>query len=52
MILKELPLVMQNRALILSRYSNDVDCLAAALCSMVRRLLVFQTCTYNEIRVF
>ncbi|EZA47091.1 Tuberin [Ooceraea biroi] len=35
LILKELPQVMQNRALILSRHSNDIDFFAAALCSMV-----------------
>ncbi|XP_015113598.1 tuberin [Diachasma alloeum] len=35
LILKEMPQVMQNRALILSRHSNDIDYLAAALCSMV-----------------
>ncbi|XP_012271509.1 tuberin isoform X2 [Orussus abietinus] len=35
LILKEMPQVMQNRALILSRHSNDVDLLASALCSMV-----------------
>ncbi|XP_020281635.1 tuberin [Pseudomyrmex gracilis] len=35
LILKELPQVMQNRALVLSRHSNDVDFFAAALCSMV-----------------
>ncbi|KYM81590.1 Tuberin [Atta colombica] len=35
LILKELPQVMQNRALVLSRHSNDIDFFAAALCSMV-----------------
>ncbi|XP_039314149.1 tuberin isoform X1 [Solenopsis invicta] len=35
LILKELPQVMQNRALVLSRHSNDIDYFAAALCSMV-----------------
>lgn len=35
LILRELPQVMQNRALVLSRYSNDIDLFAAALCSMV-----------------
>ncbi|XP_077266415.1 TSC complex subunit tuberin isoform X2 [Temnothorax americanus] len=35
LILKELPQVMQNRALVLSRQSNDIDFFAAALCSMV-----------------
>ncbi|XP_048507911.1 tuberin isoform X2 [Athalia rosae] len=35
LLLKEMPQVMQNRALILSRHTNDIDCLAAALCSMV-----------------
>ncbi|XP_032669228.1 tuberin [Odontomachus brunneus] len=35
LILKELPQVMQNRALMLSRHSNDIDVFAAALCSMV-----------------
>lgn len=35
LLLKEMPQVMQNKALILSRHSNDIDCLAAALCSMV-----------------
>ncbi|XP_043279652.1 tuberin isoform X2 [Venturia canescens] len=35
LILKEMPQVMQNRALILSRHSNDIDYLAAALCCMV-----------------
>lgn len=34
LILKELPQVMQNRALVLSRH-NDIDFFAAALCSMV-----------------
>ncbi|KOX80745.1 Tuberin [Melipona quadrifasciata] len=35
LVLKELPQVMQNRALILSRHSNDIDYFATALCSMV-----------------
>ncbi|XP_076749493.1 TSC complex subunit tuberin isoform X3 [Xylocopa sonorina] len=35
LVLKELPHVMQNRALILSRHTNDIDHFAAALCSMV-----------------
>lgn len=35
LLLKEMPQVMQNKALILSRQNNDIDCLAAALCSMV-----------------
>ncbi|KOC65846.1 Tuberin [Habropoda laboriosa] len=35
LVLKELPQVMQNRALILSRHTNDIDYFAAALCSMV-----------------
>ncbi|KAG7209739.1 hypothetical protein KM043_011368 [Ampulex compressa] len=35
LVLKELPQVMQNRALVLSRHSNDIDFFAAALCSMV-----------------
>ncbi|CAL7948460.1 unnamed protein product [Xylocopa violacea] len=35
LVLKELPQVMQNRALILSRHTNDIDHFAAALCSMV-----------------
>lgn len=36
LILHEVPQVMQNKALILSRHGNDIDYLAAALCSMVR----------------
>lgn len=36
LVLKELPQVMQNRALVLSRHTNDIDYFAAALCSMVR----------------
>ncbi|XP_017881114.1 tuberin isoform X2 [Ceratina calcarata] len=35
LVLKELPQIMQNRALILSRYTNDIDYFANALCSMV-----------------
>ncbi|KAJ4432765.1 hypothetical protein ANN_21404 [Periplaneta americana] len=35
LILQELPHVMQNKALILSRHGNDIDYLAAALCCMV-----------------
>ena len=35
LVLKELPQVMQNRALILSRHTNDIDFFATALCSMV-----------------
>ncbi|XP_076652775.1 TSC complex subunit tuberin isoform X1 [Halictus rubicundus] len=35
LVLKELPQVMQNRALVLSRHTNDIDCFATALCSMV-----------------
>ncbi|XP_011497969.1 PREDICTED: tuberin [Ceratosolen solmsi marchali] len=35
LILKELPSLLQNRALILSRHSNDVGSLASALCSMI-----------------
>ncbi|KAK0095925.1 hypothetical protein PV326_007052 [Microctonus aethiopoides] len=35
LILKEMPQVIQNRALILPRHSNDIDYLAAALCSMI-----------------
>ncbi|KAK2584988.1 hypothetical protein KPH14_008518 [Odynerus spinipes] len=35
LVLKELPQVMQNRALVLSRHSNDIDFFATALCSMV-----------------
>ncbi|XP_075230715.1 TSC complex subunit tuberin isoform X2 [Lycorma delicatula] len=35
LILQEIPQVMKNRALILSHQSNDIDLLAAALCSMV-----------------
>lgn len=35
LVLKELPQVMQNRALILSRHTNDIDYFANALCSMV-----------------
>lgn len=35
MILKEMPHVMQNRALILTRQSNDIHELTSALCSMV-----------------
>ncbi|EZA62622.1 Tuberin, partial [Ooceraea biroi] len=35
LILKELPRVMQSRALISSRHSNNIDFFAAALCSMV-----------------
>ncbi|XP_029054023.2 tuberin isoform X1 [Osmia bicornis bicornis] len=34
LVLKELPQVMQNRALILSRHTNDID-FTAVLCSMV-----------------
>jgi len=39
LILQEVPQVMQNKALILSRHGNDIDYLAAALCSMVRPFL-------------
>lgn len=35
LILKEMPSVMQNRALILSRHSTDIDYLATAICAMV-----------------
>lgn len=35
LILQELPQVMKNKALIVSRHGNDIDYLAAALCSMV-----------------
>ncbi|XP_014220709.1 tuberin [Trichogramma pretiosum] len=35
LILKELPQLLQNRALILSRHSNDIGSLALALCSMI-----------------
>ncbi|PSN43169.1 hypothetical protein C0J52_09893 [Blattella germanica] len=35
LILQEVPQVMQNKALIVSRHGNDIDYLAAALCSMV-----------------
>ncbi|OXU24396.1 hypothetical protein TSAR_012885 [Trichomalopsis sarcophagae] len=35
LILKELPQLLQNRALILSRHSNDVGSLAIALCNMI-----------------
>ena len=35
LILKEMPQVMQNRALILSRQNNDIHELTSALCSMV-----------------
>ncbi|KAJ8682291.1 hypothetical protein QAD02_018083 [Eretmocerus hayati] len=35
LILKELPQLLQNRALILSRTSNDIGSLASALCSMI-----------------
>jgi hypothetical protein len=40
LILQEVPQVMQNKALILSRHGNDIDYLAAALCSMVRSFFV------------
>lgn len=40
LVLKELPQVMQNRALILSRHTNDIDYFAAALCSMVRYIII------------
>lgn len=40
LILQEVPQVMQNKALILSRHGNDIDYLAAALCSMVRPFFV------------
>ncbi|KAK4309742.1 hypothetical protein Pmani_018669 [Petrolisthes manimaculis] len=35
LILEGVPQVLQNKALILSRHSNDVDYVAAALCSLV-----------------
>ncbi|KAJ9583770.1 hypothetical protein L9F63_021894, partial [Diploptera punctata] len=35
LILQELPQIMKNKALIVSRHGNDIDYLAAALCSMV-----------------
>lgn len=35
LILQEVPKVMQNKALILSRHGNDIDLLAAAVCSIV-----------------
>ncbi|KAF7385574.1 hypothetical protein HZH68_014004 [Vespula germanica] len=35
LVLKELPQIMQNRALILSWHSSDIDFFATALCSMV-----------------
>lgn len=34
-LLQELPNSLKNRALVLTRYNNDIDNLAAALCSMV-----------------
>lgn len=36
LILKEIPHVMENKALILSKHGNDIDFLANALCSMVK----------------
>ncbi|XP_066593113.1 tuberin [Prorops nasuta] len=48
LILKEMPQIMQNRALILSRNSNDIDFFAAALCSMVSdRTLRLPDTLYN-----
>ncbi|XP_008551643.1 tuberin [Microplitis demolitor] len=35
LVLKETPNLLQNRALILARQSNDIDYVAAALCSMI-----------------
>ncbi|XP_049853714.1 tuberin isoform X1 [Schistocerca gregaria] len=35
LILQEVPRVMKNKALILSRHGNDVDMLAAAVCAIV-----------------
>ncbi|XP_034935459.1 tuberin [Chelonus insularis] len=34
-VLKEMPNIMQNRALILSKHNNDIDYLTAVVCSMV-----------------
>lgn len=44
LILQEVPQVMQNKALILSRHGSDIDYLAAALCSMVRPFLITHFC--------
>jgi hypothetical protein len=44
LILQEVPQVMQNKALILSRHGNDIDYLAAALCSMVRPCICMCAC--------
>ncbi|KAF4522184.1 hypothetical protein B566_EDAN007331 [Ephemera danica] len=35
LVLRELPRVLQNKALVLARHGNDVEYLAAALCAMV-----------------
>lgn len=40
LILQEVPQVMQNKALILSRHGSDIEYLAAALCSMVRPFFI------------
>ncbi|XP_067006155.2 tuberin isoform X2 [Anabrus simplex] len=48
LILKELPQVMQNKALILSRHGNDVDLLATALIAMVSdKSLALPDCLRN-----
>ncbi|KAJ1527617.1 hypothetical protein ONE63_007580 [Megalurothrips usitatus] len=39
LILTEVPEVMKNKALILSRHANDIDKMAASLCSIVSNLL-------------
>lgn len=48
LILNQIPEVMKNKALILSRHANDIDLMAASLCSivsfMVRFSLIFIGC--------
>jgi hypothetical protein len=51
LILQEVPQVMQNKALILSRHGNDIDYLAAALCSMVRLFFVVLLYTTSNNKV-
>ncbi|XP_077299280.1 TSC complex subunit tuberin isoform X2 [Arctopsyche grandis] len=47
-VLKEIPNVMQNKALVLSKNNNDVDLLATALCSMVMdKSLMLPESLYN-----